>query len=58
MVWMMPIMSLVIGFSLPAGLTVYWIAGNLLGILQEVFIGFYLKRKKEKEALKEADSSK
>ena len=57
MMWMMPLISLWIGFSLPAGLTLYWIVGNLLGILQEFFISYYLKRKKEKEPLKEADSS-
>ncbi len=57
MMWMMPLISLWIGFSLPAGLTLYWIAGNLFGILQEFLINYYLKWKKEKEPSKEADSS-
>ena len=54
--WMMPLISIWIGFTLPAGLTVYWIASNLVGMLQEVFISYYIQ-KKEKEPLKEADSS-
>ena len=54
--WRMPLISIWIGFTLPAGLTVYWIASNLVGMLQEVFISYYIQ-KKEKEPLKEADSS-
>ena len=57
MMWMMPLISLWIGFSLPAGLTLYWIVGNILGILQEFFITYYLKRKKETEPSEEANSS-
>lgn len=57
MMWMMPLISIWVGFTLPAGLTVYWIAGNVFGVLQEFFITYYLQRKKEKAPLKEADSS-
>ena len=57
MTWMMPLISLWIGFSLPAGLTVYWIASNLVAMAQEVFTTYYIQKKKEKEPLKEADSS-
>ncbi len=57
MLWMMPLISIWIGFTLPAGLTVYWIAGNIVGILQEFFITYYLQHKKEKAPSKEADSS-
>ena len=49
--WMMPLISIWIGFTLPAGLTVYWIASNLVGMLQEVFISYYIQ-KKEKEPFK------
>ena len=35
MMWMMPLMSLWIGFAMPAALCVYWIANNLLSMLQE-----------------------
>lgn len=51
---MMPAMSLVFGFMLPAGLGLYWIAQNLLGALQEVLLGKYmLKKQAEKNVLKE-----
>jgi len=52
MKWMMPIISIWIGFTLPAGLTLYWIACNVIGILQELFITYYLKMKKEKASSK------
>ena len=35
MMWMMPIMSLWIGFTLPASLGVYWIANSVLMLVQE-----------------------
>ena len=56
MLWMMPLISIWIGFTLPAGLTVYWIAGNIVGILQEFFITYYLQHKKEKAPSKVAHS--
>ena len=36
MMYMMPIMSLVISFSVPAGVAVYWIFSNLLALVQTV----------------------
>ena len=57
MLWMMPLISIWIGFTLPAGMTFYWITSNLVGILQEFFITTYIQKKKEKEPLKEADLS-
>ena len=48
MMWMMPLISIWVGFTLPAGLTVYWIAGNVFGVLQEFFITYYLQRKRRK----------
>ena len=47
MTWMMPLISLWIGFTLPAGLAVYWISGNVIGILQEYLINVILMAKKE-----------
>ena len=52
MLWMMPIMSLWIGFTIPAGLTVYWIAQYFVGMAQEVICGKMLK--KDYEAAREA----
>lgn len=50
--WMMPVMSLWIGFTIPAGLTVYWIAQYFVGMAQEVICGKMLK--KDYEAAREA----
>ena len=52
LMWMMPIMSLWIGFTIPAGLTVYWIAQYLVQMVQEVICGKMLK--KDYEAAQEA----
>jgi len=38
MVIFMPIMTTVIGFSLPGGLTLYWVAINLISILQQTIV--------------------
>jgi len=40
----MPVMSLWIGFVMPAGLVVYWIVNNLLSIVQEFIAGKILKK--------------
>ena len=39
-----PLMSLWIGFAMPAALCVYWIANNLLSMLQEFLCGKLLKK--------------
>lgn len=45
--WMMilmgPVMSLWIGYSLPAGMCIYWIANSALGMVQEIIAGKMLK---------------
>ncbi|MGE8204776.1 YidC family membrane integrase SpoIIIJ [Heyndrickxia sp. NPDC080065] len=38
MLWVMPIMIIVIGVSLPAALPLYWVVGNIFMILQTYFI--------------------
>lgn len=43
MMWMMPIMSLWIGFTLPASLGVYWIANSVLMLVQEKVLNKYFK---------------
>lgn len=50
MMWMTPLMSLWIGFSMPAALSVYWIANNVLGLGQELICGKLLKKDYEKAA--------
>ena len=63
---MSPLISLWIGYAMPAGLCIYWIANSLLGMVQEVISGAMLRKdyeaaqreieeqqKKAKEAEKE-----
>lgn len=38
-----PLMSLWIGFTLPAGLCIYWIANSVLMVVQEIIMGRMLK---------------
>ena len=45
-----PLISLWIGFSMPAALSVYWIANNILGLGQELICGKLLKKDYEKAA--------
>lgn len=44
MLIMMPLMSLWIGFTLPAGMCVYWIANSVFTMLQEFVCGKMLKK--------------
>ncbi len=44
MMYMMPIMSVVIGFALPAGLTVYWILNNVFSMAQEPIVQMIAKK--------------
>lgn len=58
--FMMPMMSLWIGFTLPAGLTLYWISGNLTSMVQEYGMHLYMQRLDtlEKEQLISGKSKK
>ncbi len=49
MMYMMPLMSLWIGFTLPAALGVYWIANSVFSIIQEFFMGKFYNTKLEAE---------
>ena len=49
MMWMMPLMSLWIGFTLPAALCVYWIAQSAFSAVQEWFMGKFYNQKIEEE---------
>lgn len=49
MMWMMPLMSLWIGFTLPAALCVYWIAQSAFSAIQEWFMGKFYNQKIEEE---------
>jgi YidC/Oxa1 family membrane protein insertase len=52
MLYTMPLISVWIGFVMPAGLGIYWIFNNLLTMLQEQVIGRRLKKKFEEEEAK------
>ena len=59
MLIMMPLMSLYIGFIMPASLGVYWLANSVLMIVQEATLGKYFDKKiraeeEEREAKREA----
>ena len=51
MTWMMPIMSLWIGFTVPAALSIYWICQYLVTMVQEVICGKMLKKDYEEARL-------
>lgn len=44
---MMPIMTTMFAFSVPAGLGFYWIVNNLFQILQQLYMNKYVIKKKE-----------
>jgi YidC/Oxa1 family membrane protein insertase len=50
MIYAMPIMTIVIGITLPAGLTLYWLVTTLLTALQQLMV-FRWNKKKEAPAL-------
>lgn len=54
MMYMMPLVSVWFGFTLPAGLGLYWIASNITAAAQEYFMYMYF----EKEKLKKPDPTK
>ncbi len=53
MMWTMPIMSLVIGFSYPSGLSLYWFVQGIVSILIDVYLTKkYRKLYDEEDAIK------
>ena len=51
----MPIMSLWIGFTVPAGLSIYWIAQYIFSIVQELICGRLLKKDYERARAEAAE---
>ena len=58
MLLMSPAVSLWIGFTLPAGLCIYWIANSLLGMVQEVICGAMLRKDYEAAQLEMEEQKK
>ena len=57
--WMMPIMSLWIGFSMPAAISIYWIAQAVFGAVQDYFLTkHYRKVYDEEDAVKQEIAAK
>jgi YidC/Oxa1 family membrane protein insertase len=50
MMYFMPVMTTIIGFSLPGGLTLYWVATNAISILQQKLA--FSKKKEDKTSEK------
>ncbi len=49
MLWMMPLMSLWIGFTLPAALGVYWIANSFFMMIQDMILNKYFTKEMDRE---------
>lgn len=47
MLYFGPIMTLIIGFQAPLGLSLYWTVGNLFQIAQQFFLNKYVYKRKE-----------
>lgn len=56
MMWMTPLMSLWIGFIMPGLLCVYWVANNVLSMVQEVVCSKMLKKDYEEAARVRAEN--
>ncbi|MFI3313437.1 MAG: YidC/Oxa1 family membrane protein insertase [Eubacteriales bacterium] len=44
MMYMMPLMSIWIGFQMPAGMSVYWITQAIIGVIQEFFLSRHYRK--------------
>lgn len=58
MMWMMPIMSLWIGFVMPAAMCVYWIANSVFSMVQELLAAKLLKKDYEKARIAAEERAK
>ena len=52
MLYTMPIMMGVFSITMPAGLGLYWTISNIFGIVQQVILTKYYRKKFEREAAK------
>ena len=55
MMWMTPLMSLYIGFIMPASMSIYWIANSIFSVAQELIAGRMLKKDYEAAAAARAE---
>ncbi|MDR0298206.1 MAG: membrane protein insertase YidC [Streptococcaceae bacterium] len=43
MLWMSPVMIIVFSFMSPAGVTLYWVVGGLVVLIQQLIVTYYMK---------------
>ncbi len=53
MMYMMPLLSLWIGYSMNFGVAIYWISNNLLSLVQIILLPRFIKKKEEVKPVKE-----
>ena len=53
MTYTMPLISVFFGFSLPAGLGLYWVASAIVRSIQQVAVNRYLKKKSVEDIIEE-----
>ena len=58
MMIMSPLISLWVGYSMPAAMSIYWLANNLLSMLQEFLAGKLLKKDYEAAAAARAEQER
>ena len=49
MMWMMPIMSLFIGFSVPAALSIYWFIQGVISMIMDIFLTKHYRKVYDEE---------
>lgn len=57
MMLMNPIMIIFLSWSSPAGVTLYWVVGGLIGILQQAITNFFLKPKLRQQIAEEFEKN-
>ena len=58
MLIMSPVISLWVGYSMPAAMSIYWLANNLLSMVQELVAGRLLKKDYEAAAAAKAEQER
>lgn len=58
MMYLFPAMTLLFTFSLPAGLGLYWITGNLIQMIQQKFMNHHVHKKEDEIRLIEEEKRK
>ncbi|MER0123544.1 membrane protein insertase YidC [Streptococcus sp. ZJ93] len=57
MMWINPIMITFFSWRSPAGVTLYWVVGGFIGILQQVITNFFLKPKLRRQIAEEFEQN-